>query len=45
MLDLYFDWKANPQNYACPDPNTNLAGNLGIRENVSSTLTSTTSPS
>jgi hypothetical protein len=38
MLDLYFDWKANPQNYICPDSNTNLAGNLGIREKVSSAL-------
>lgn len=38
MLDLYYDWKENPQNYVCPDPKTNLAGNLGIREKVSSAL-------
>ena len=38
MVDIYFDWKANPQSYVCPDPNTNLAGNLGIREKVSSAL-------
>jgi hypothetical protein len=38
MLDLYFDWKANPNKYVCPDPDTNLAGNLGIREKISSAL-------
>ncbi|MDF0584170.1 hypothetical protein [Bradyrhizobium yuanmingense] len=38
MVDLYWDWKARPEEYACPDPNTNLAGNLGIREKVSSAL-------
>jgi hypothetical protein len=38
MVDLYWDWKAHPADYACPDPNTNLAGNLGIREKVSSAL-------
>ena len=38
MVDLYFDWKTNPKSYICPDPNTNLAGNLGLREKVSSAL-------
>jgi hypothetical protein len=38
MVDIYFDWKANPKKYACPDPNTNLAGNLGLREKISSAL-------
>jgi hypothetical protein len=38
MRDIYDQWRKNPASFACPDPNTNLAGNLGIREKVSSAL-------
>lgn len=38
MVDLYFEWKAHPDDYDCPNPDTNLAGNLGIKEKVSSAL-------
>jgi hypothetical protein len=38
MRDIYDQWKRDPASFLCPDPNTNLSGNLGIREKVSSAL-------
>ncbi len=36
--DIYDDWRADPKKYMCPDPDTDLAGDLGLRETVSSAL-------
>ncbi|WP_289016290.1 hypothetical protein [uncultured Methylobacterium sp.] len=38
MREIYDQWKQDKRRFACPDPDTNLAGNLGIREKVSSAL-------
>lgn len=32
---IYRDWKSNLKPYNCPEPNTNLAGSLGIKDLVS----------
>lgn len=38
MRQIYYDWYNNPEEFNCPDAETNLAGNLGIRSKVSAAL-------
>jgi len=38
MRDVYNEWKENHERFKCPDPDTKLAGNLGIRAKVASAL-------
>lgn len=38
LRDVYEDWKKRPDRYECPDPDTLLAGDLGIHGKVSSAI-------
>lgn len=38
FVDIYEAWRANPGRYPCPDIDTDLAADLGLRETVASAL-------
>jgi hypothetical protein len=38
MREILDEWREDPRRFACPDPETLLAGDLGIRQKVSAAL-------